>query len=166
MKKRKMFTRISALSILLLVMFGQNSFAQNIQKIKLKDFEHVLNRQGDSIYVYNFFATWCKPCVKELPNFVKFANDSANTKINFSFVSMDELESMDEKVKPFVAKKKITQKVYMVEASSYDWLQRVYRGWGGSIPLTVVVNSHTGKRQFFEGELNYKELTQLINQTR
>lgn len=167
MKKNiRVFTKASIILFFLFIGII-NSEAQTVKPINLKEFEAILNKKGDSIYVYNFFATWCKPCVKELPHFVKFANDSSKTNLKFTFINLDQIENLDGIVIPFVKKKKITQEIYLLNNSNYEmWMPRVDRRWGGSIPATLVVNNLTGKRKFIEGEINYKELSELINSTK
>jgi thiol-disulfide isomerase/thioredoxin len=135
--------------------------------INLKEFEVLLNRNNDSIYVYNFFATWCKPCVKEIPHFVKLSNDSLNSKIKLTFINLDQQENIDDIVVPFLTKKKIIQQVYLLNNTNYAlWMPRVDRRWGGSIPATLIINGRNNKRAFIEGEINYKELLELINSTK
>lgn len=165
-KSHQMF--IKAVLLFMFVVFGLgNTYSQTVKTIKLKEFESLLNRNGDSIYVYNFFATWCKPCVKELPHFVKLATDSSNTNIKFSFINLDQVENLESIVIPFLKKKKVTQDVYLLDNQNYElWMPRVDRRWGGSIPATFVVNPKTGKRKFIEGEITKNELSELINSTK
>jgi thiol-disulfide isomerase/thioredoxin len=165
--KRKQILCISILSIILTVIVSLPISAQTVKPIKLKEFELLLNRQGDTIYVYNFFATWCKPCVKELPHFVKLANDSSRTNIKLTFINLDQVENLTDIVVPFVAKKKINQDIFLLNNQNYEmWMPRVDRRWGGSIPATLVVNGKSNKRNFVEGEISYKELITLINSVR
>lgn len=161
-----MFTKITCIALLnFSILF--NAFSQEVKPIDLKQFETLLNRQKDTIYVYNFFATWCKPCVKEIPHFVKFANDSASTKVKVVFINLDQLENLEDIVNPFVSKKKITQNIYLLSNSNYTlWMPRVDRRWGGSIPATLVINGRNNKRGFIEGEISYKELSSLVNSTK
>ena len=143
------------------------AYSQTVKVINLKEFEVLLNRKSDSIYVYNFFATWCKPCVKELPHFIKFSKDSIHSNINLTFINLDQPENVDDIVIPFLAKKKMNQTVYLLNNTNYAlWMPRVDRRWGGSIPATFVINGSNNKRAFIEGEINYKELIELINSTK
>lgn len=155
---------------LLLLIWGStftSTYSQSVKVINLKDFEVLLNRKSDSIYVYNFFATWCKPCVKELPHFIKFSKDSIHSYINITFINLDQPENVDDIVIPFLAKKKLTQTVYLLNNTNYAlWMPRVDRRWGGSIPATLVINATNNKRAFMEGEINYKELMDLIHSTK
>ena len=87
----------------------QHSFAQHIEIIKFKNLQQLVFNQSDTSYVVNFMSSWCKPCIKELPEFNKLANDTQHKKIKVLFVSLDIKKSMDETIKPIATKFKINQ---------------------------------------------------------
>ncbi|MDN5291059.1 MAG: hypothetical protein PWQ06_1298 [Anaerophaga sp.] len=62
---------------------------QNITEMNFKHFEPLLHRNNDTTYVIKFRATWCKPCVEEIPEFLKAASDLEDEKVKFVFVSLD-----------------------------------------------------------------------------
>src|SRR5690606_6809447 len=57
----------------------------NFEALEKKYFQ----KKNDSIYVINFWATWCKPCIKELPAFEKIASEYADKKVKVLLVSLD-----------------------------------------------------------------------------
>src|SRR5690242_18603794 len=62
---------------------------------------------SDTLYVVNFWATWCGPCVKELPNFDKLQMDYKDKPLKVLLVSMDFKSKLNAAVIPFVKKRKI-----------------------------------------------------------
>ncbi len=57
--------------------------------------------------VISFFATYCKPCIKEIPNFNKIADSYADRPIRFLYVNVD-VEKSAEEVKQFALSKGMT----------------------------------------------------------
>jgi thiol-disulfide isomerase/thioredoxin len=105
----------------------------------------------------NFWATWCKPCVKELPAFEKLNEVYANDKVKVLLVSLDFIKHFETKVKPFVAEKNLKSDVILLnDPRSNQWIDKVSKEWSGAIPATVI---YRGKdRLFYEGSFTYEEL--------
>lgn len=61
---------------------------------KFEDFEKSIIIEDDNVYVINFWATWCAPCIKELPYFEKLHTD--NPKVKVILVSLDSLKDLEK----------------------------------------------------------------------
>ncbi|WP_413512487.1 TlpA family protein disulfide reductase [Myroides odoratus] len=129
---------------------------------------HVLleavNQQDDKLYVVNFWATWCVPCVKELPDFVNVYNENKD-KVNFEMVlvSLDRSSDFETKVKPFIAEHQLTPPVVLLTdvKRMNEWIPAINKAWSGAIPATALYKN--GKQVYFhEGILSYEELKKLI----
>ncbi|MFZ0282157.1 MAG: thioredoxin domain-containing protein, partial [Bacteroidales bacterium] len=48
-------------------------WGQSVKNIRTADLERMLKTQDDKLYIINFWATWCAPCVRELPYFEKLS---------------------------------------------------------------------------------------------
>ena len=121
-----------------------------------------IQQNNDSLYVVNFWATWCRPCVGELPYFEKAGQNFADKKVKILLVSLDFL-SQKEKVDQFVEKNKIQNSVYLLQAGDANiWINKVDTSWSGEIPATVIYKN--GKKVFFrEGDFStQQELDSLI----
>lgn len=145
-----------------LLFISQLSHAQKVEVIKFHDLEKALNTPSDTVVIYNFWATWCKPCVEEMPGFEKFYEDYADKKVKLVFVSMDFI-SQRKKVEKFVAEKQFKAPVQLLNDQNYNvWLDKVSNNWQGSIPATCVVYGPKATRRFNEGPMTYQELEQFI----
>lgn len=142
-------------------------FSSQIQAQKVAVFEHysdlekaVLNDENTT-YVVNFWATWCAPCVKELPHFEQL--NSENKKLKVVLVSLDFKNQYEAKLLPFLKKKAVKSEVVLLTDKDYNtWLPAVDKDWSGSIPATLVIKND--KKVFVEKMFsNYEELNQYVN---
>lgn len=128
--------------------------------LEIHDFngiEKYLNFKGDKTYVVNFWATWCAPCVKELPYFEKLGEVYKSENVEVILISLDFPKHYDSKLKPFIIDKNLQSKVVVLnDVDSNTWIPKVDENWSGAIPATLIYNN--GKRQFYEQSFNYEEL--------
>jgi thiol-disulfide isomerase/thioredoxin len=149
---------------LLVVFFILSSLAASAQKaqpVKLKELQEIIKKQSDQMLIINFWATWCAPCIKELPFFEKL---NADKKAEVILVSMDyDLDPNIEKVDRFVSRKKLQSKVLILtESNPNSWIEKIDKQWSGALPATLIINTKKGTRQFVQGELGEGELEKLL----
>ena len=101
----------------------------------------VAPQKNDTIYVTNFFATWCGPCMKEIPHFKEKMEELKGKPVKFTFVSVDAKEDWNTAVSDFADEYNIRKNVVLFDASmiSPDYFTKITKTWdGGSIPFTVI----------------------------
>lgn len=129
--------------------------------LKFDDFEPLLHQKDDKIRVINFWATWCKPCVAELPYFEKIHHEYKDKNVEVMLVSLDDIKKLDNKVLPFVKERNLQSKVVLLDDADYNsWIDKVSPEWSGSIPATIFYTKD--KRQFFEQEFEYEEVEEIV----
>ena len=134
-----------------------------VKLLTLSELESRVAKGKDTTYVINFWATWCGPCVAELPNFEKINLKSANQPIKVLLVSMDFKSKLNSAVIPFVKKNRIKSEVYVInEPDQQAFIERVDAKWSGALPATLFVNTKRKVRQFYEKEFTEQELTKTI----
>ena len=142
--------------------FAHTSVAQQVVSYeKFADFEKAVIKEDENVYVINFWATWCAPCIKELPHFEKLHTD--NTKVKVILVSLDSRKDLEKKLIPFIERKKLTANVVLLSDKDYNsWLPKIDKDWSGSIPATLIIS---GKKHLFaEREFdNFTELNDYVN---
>lgn len=139
--------------------------SQKAQTIKLDDLQKIITAKTEKIQIINFWATWCGPCVKELPLFEKLNADARNN-IQVTLVSLDlDLDPDPEKVYKFIARKNIRSQVLLLdEADPNSWIDQVDKAWNGALPATIFINQKTGERKFIGNELQEGELEKYIEE--
>lgn len=130
----------------------------------VKSFLHP-SASNDTLYVVNFWATWCKPCVEELPAFRNAASETAGKKIRFIFISLDSEKNWDTLLKPFLVKNNMTETIWvMYNQKPVDWIDQVTPEWQGSIPATLFINASKNIYSFHETQFPADTLKNTIEQ--
>ncbi len=121
------------------------------------EFEPLLHKENDTIYIVNFWATWCKPCIKELPYFESIGEEFADQKVKVLLVSLDFTEKLKSHVIPFIEKHQLKSQVILLDdVDSNTWIPKVAETWSGAIPATIIYSKND--RKFYEGSFTYNEL--------
>ena len=127
--------------------------------LEIHDFsgiEPYLNLEGDKTFVVNFWATWCAPCVKELPHF-EALQEKYKEEIEVILVSLDFPHQYESKLKPFIQKYKLQSKIVVLDDPDMNsWIPKIDPQWDGAIPITIIYNA--SKRLFYNQTFSYKEL--------
>lgn len=137
--------------------------APTVLEVKWSALEKLLNSNTDTTYIVNFWATWCGPCVEELPYFEQLNRNFASQKIRIVLVSMDFVKEKERRVVPFVERMKLQNTVWLLnEPDANSWIDRVDPSWTGALPATLIMNAKLKKRAFYEKSLNYENLAHAL----
>ncbi|UXP33906.1 TlpA family protein disulfide reductase [Reichenbachiella agarivorans] len=133
--------------------------AQKVEVIQFDQLNTIITEKDAPIRVINFWATWCAPCIKELPQFEALYEKYKSQNMEVILVSMDFVENLDDKVKKFALKKSLKSKLYLLNETDYNsFIDKIDPTWSGAIPATLIVDSRKNKRIFFEKEFKEGEL--------
>lgn len=127
--------------------------------------KRVMASESDTIYVINFWATWCLPCVEEFPEFENFRKQTTNPLVRFIFISLDAPKTASKKMSAFLTKKKVPGDIVIMNAPDYNsWIDLVDKSWQGSLPATLITRGSDHKRWFVEKTISATELTEVSQQ--
>jgi len=128
-----------------------------VKSYTYKELKAILDQKNDKTYVVNFWATWCAPCVKELPAFEKLNSVYAAKSVEVLLVSLDFPKQLKKRVLPFIAQKNLQSKVILLDNGKDDsWIKAIDSSWSGAIPATLIYNKTT--RKFYEKSFDYEAL--------
>ncbi|HRV86024.1 MAG TPA: TlpA disulfide reductase family protein [Saprospiraceae bacterium] len=139
--------------------------ALTLEDIPKSDFTGLQKRLGvgkDTTFILNFWATWCHPCIEELPYFEALYPQFQDTPVKIVLISLDFPEQAAEKLPAFIQKHRLQNQVWFLDdPNPNSWVNTVESEWSGSIPATWVWKA--GKRAFKEGSFaNLEELKSFI----
>ncbi len=148
--------------------FAKNIDYQRFEKdstptiLTFEQLKPFLTTESDTVFIINFWATWCAPCVAELPFFEKLTTDLEGKKAKVILVSLDFKSQIKTKLLPFLKKKRLQSEVLvLVESNPNAWIPKVHEEWSGSIPATLIFDKN--KRQFYEQNFEkYKDIIEII----
>ncbi|WP_166924028.1 TlpA disulfide reductase family protein [Flavobacterium poyangense] len=140
-----------------LLLYSTTFYGQQVKLITVDQLQERIKKGKDSTYVVNFWATWCAPCIKELPHFEKLSQEHKSEKLAVLLISVDFKSKLNSAVVPFVKRKKIKNEVFLLnESNPQEYIDRIEPSWSGSIPATLLIRNE--KRKFIESELTYEQL--------
>ena len=157
--------QMKKLLVLLFCFLPFKDHAQQPQIIKINQLKAIIGQPDDRILVLNFWATWCGPCVSELPLFEKL-NAENRPDVRVALVSLDlDLDPDPKKVYKFVSRKKLRSEVFVLDEKDPNaWIDQIDGEWSGALPATIVINKKTGKRKFVGTALKPGEIERLIKE--
>ncbi|CAL2082091.1 TlpA disulfide reductase family protein [Tenacibaculum sp. 190524A05c] len=130
--------------------------------LKVLNFDELkpfIEKNDDKTHVVNFWATWCKPCVEELPAFEKIHEENKDKNVEVLLVSLDFPNEIESHLIPFIMEHKLAPEVIVLDDPDQNkWINGVDKSWSGALPATIIYNKN--KRSFYEQSFSYDALNQ------
>ncbi len=129
----------------------------------LAQYQERVLKDNDTLYVVNFWATWCGPCVKEMPYFKALNKEYQDKPVKFILISLD-AQANQSLVQKFIQKKNLNIETHLLAAGDPNvWINALEPSWQGSIPATFLYYK-ASKRSFYESAFHSKQdLVNFIN---
>jgi thiol-disulfide isomerase/thioredoxin len=133
-------------------------------ELQIVDYEGLrpyLSRDTDTLYLVNFWATWCKPCIDEMPYFEYVNKTYSEQKVKVLLVNLDDPDKIETRVKPFIQEHDIRSEVIVLDDLNANyWIEQVDERWTGAIPATVFYGRDF--REFYEKSFKFQELDSIV----
>jgi thiol-disulfide isomerase/thioredoxin len=158
-----------ALVVIIFMFALSNLYSQEVKAVKtVDDLKEIQTSTKGKVVLYNFWATWCKPCVVEFPELVKLYKNYKDKNFVLVFVSMDMPEEINVKVKQFLEKNGVDFVTYYNDFKNPDEIIDFYdKKWEGAIPSTYIYDKDGKLSTKFIGNRDYeffeKEISKLLN---
>ena len=137
-------------------------FGQELKSVKITDVEKMIAESKKPLII-NFWATWCKPCIEEIPYFLEEIKDHQQDSLTILLVSLDFKEEFPAEITAFVKKRKFNAPIVWLDETNADYFcPKIDAKWSGAIPATLFINNKTGYRNFVEAQISHGELKKEI----
>jgi thiol-disulfide isomerase/thioredoxin len=148
------FYRMKYLLLAALILTTYTGIAQDLPKWKITHVDKYIS-ENDGVLVINMWATFCKPCVAEIPGFIKAVEDHKNENVKLLLISLDLPSFYPKKIAAFAKKHNFTAPMAWLDETNADYFcPKIDKSWSGSIPATLFLNTKTGYRKFVEEEMS------------
>lgn len=153
---------MKSLLVFIFLSFGIVSFSQVIKSVKAADLEKII-AESKTPLIINLWATWCKPCIEEIPYFLEEIKDHKNDSLKILLVSLDFKEAFPDGISTFAAKRKFIAPIVWLDETDADYFApKIDAKWSGAIPATLFINNKTGYHKFVEEQISPEKLKEEI----
>ena len=136
--------------------------AQEIRSIKATELERII-AESKTPLIINMWATWCKPCVEEIPYFLDEVKDHKKDSLTILLVSLDFKEAYPDVISSFAKKRDFDAPIVWLDETNADYFcPKLDPKWSGAIPATLFINNKTGYRNFVEEQVSHERLKKEI----
>ncbi|MEP6713731.1 MAG: TlpA disulfide reductase family protein [Ferruginibacter sp.] len=139
-------------------LFAAAAFCQHIPKMKITEVEKYISADSSDVLVISFWATFCKPCVAEIPSFINLTNKYKSSHVKLLLISLDLPSYYPAKISKFAKQHNFNANIAWLNETDADYFcPKLDSNWSGAIPATLIINTKTGYRKFFEEEIAAKD---------
>lgn len=137
-------------------------WGQQLRNVSYNELQKDLINDTSSFIILNFWATWCKPCVEELPEFEKILSLYNSKNVRVILANLDFNSKVESTVIPLVQSKKLNSElVHITDTDPNEWINKASPDWSGAIPFTLII--YKGKKIWNKSEkITFEELESII----
>ena|SRR5664279_1609207 len=133
-----------------------------IEVLNFHQFESSLHKYNDTLYLVNFWASWCGPCREEFPALQKAAMKYSSGKFRLIMVSLDFTSQLETKLRPYLKSNPVNARLILLnDPHQNEWIDKVDPNWSGEIPFSLLYKN--SDHESYSHSFNSNEIDSIIN---
>jgi thiol-disulfide isomerase/thioredoxin len=157
-----MINNMKTFIIIVFLFFSAGINAQEVKAIKIAELAKTI-KESKTPLIINFWATFCVPCIQEIPYFQELAQQYKSKNVSLIFVSLDLKKAYPAEVNDMTKKLKLVFPVVWLDETNADYFcPKIDTSWTGGMPSSLFVNNATGYHKFYEEQLSKEKLEKEI----
>ena len=142
-----------------LMALGMSVIAEpRLPRTNARDLQQRIARHKGKVVIVNLWATWCKPCVEELPDLARFYRDYKSRGVAVIGVSLDDEETADQTVPPVLRRNRVEYPVLVVKQNLDQFADRFDKEWRGEVPRFYLYDKSGKRVKAWSGKTSYATL--------
>lgn len=134
-----------------------------VRAVNTAELDQIMEKTRGKVTVLNFWATWCLPCVQEMPDFVTLYNESDLESFALVSLSIDDVAEVSGAIPEFQRTHKMPFPIYVLNERNDEALLKAVRGkFNGMIPTTFIYDKSGALVKMVEGSVTLAELRELL----
>lgn len=122
-----------------------------------------LTAASGHVRVFNFWATWCQPCIVELPHLARLQKERPEVEV--MLVSLDHVSIGTGPVLGFLKSRELYLQSFMLDAEDPAMaMSEVYHDFPAAIPVTLVIDAQGEISKAFHRGVTYADLTEAVDE--
>jgi thiol-disulfide isomerase/thioredoxin len=116
-----------------------------------------VRRPGARAVLVNVWATWCEPCVTEMPDILKFYRTHRDRGLRLILVSAD-FSTEKKPVATFLASLGVDFRTYLKSGDDQSFIDGLDRRWNGTLPASLLFDGSGQRQRLWSGPVTYEAL--------
>ncbi len=141
----------------------QQSAAPSVQELDIQGLQRLVHDRKGTILLLNFWATWCQPCIKELPDLIRLSKFYKGNELEVVGVSVDYPDETKSKIIPLLKEHRVPFKIYVAKFDKQDdFINAVDTSWNGAVPATFIYGPRGTHRYSWIGQGSFSRFKQEV----
>lgn len=154
---------LNCIAALVLLVIGQAQAQSAIEQISPDDLKAILQEEQGNVVVLNLWATWCAPCLVEIPDLQKLEADMADQNVSLIGISVDEPRGSTRHIEDMRDRRFPGFRTYARDRRDTDYLVSVVDpAWNEVVPTTYIIGRDGSVQTRIQGKKSLEEFKDAV----
>lgn len=134
-----------------------------VEMIRLAELKQMIRSDSGNVVLVNAWASWCKPCLDEMPGLLKARRLYRGKAFRFILISADDPGNVETKARSALKKFGVDFTSYAIADSTQDaFITGMSEAWNGALPATFLYDRRGRLAEMKVGQRTYRQLREAV----